>query len=632
MTITAQQIADLKQDTESYWYRIATDEQDNGWDRYGHYIQDLLPKEVAAAQADGRWLVRARPVELLVLMLGFSIEPLLQSILYYRPRRLMVVYSDSYETAAGSKPKPGHSHYGSFCQVAAKLDHYPGRSFAQPVFEPQQRTDEDKFGCKDAVAVFGFLRRHVIPWLTGPEAPLPRDQVVVDITGAKKSMVTGAYLFATFAGLPVSYVDFDSYDEHYQRPYGYTCRIGELASPSAAFHLDTWRRLRHLYAQSAYDRMADELAALIEQMDGAELRFLADEVKAVERLAAAIDVYRLWSIGDFDSAASAWERIQWPDVDAGVDPHSGHRGTGGRGFSRSASSPGGPGPAEAATSSVARPDGDQEDDQRTHLRDDLLPSAVRVLAPLWKQASVAETDLLKRVERLEQGGEAGLAGSLFGQPDALRHYAHDEMEKVRRLIDLAGDFRSALLRAAGLNELLLKARLVRWWLERESMLTIRFLKSIDYDENSAVHRETLERRIANYFSVKPLVVFLTGQATLDIDKRFDKGNPQLGTAVISLDAAPMKPFWSALDPDRVADLRNKAIHFTVPVPRELADATLAHVQANLADLEHPRLGGTVEMSLKPSFTPPWARLCQACGIAAFLPPDPEPNPEDQTHG
>jgi hypothetical protein len=71
--------------------------------------------------------------------------------------------------------------------------------------------------------------------------------VVIDVTGGKKSMVSGAYLYAAYAGARISYVDFEEYDPKYRRPYGYSCKIGELANPYQEFALREWERVRNLY-------------------------------------------------------------------------------------------------------------------------------------------------------------------------------------------------------------------------------------------------------------------------------------------------------------------------------------------------------------------------------------------------
>ena len=99
----------------------------------------------------------------------------------------------------------------------------------------------------------------------------------------------------------------------------------------------------------------------------------------------------------------------------------------------------------------------------------------------------------------------------------------------------------------------------------------------------------------------------------------------------------MKAYWKHLDssgvdtlsPHQLASIRNKAIHFTVPVSNDLADRVITHVRAARKELEN---GGWLGDSLlvndtPPEFTPTWDALCCACGIA-FLPPT---RPKDVNH-
>ena len=62
-------------------------------------------------------------------------------------------------------------------------------------------------------AVFQGLCEHVLPDRQAGK------RVIVDVTGAKKSMVAGAFLFAAYADMPISYVDFDEYDEEMQEVF-----------------------------------------------------------------------------------------------------------------------------------------------------------------------------------------------------------------------------------------------------------------------------------------------------------------------------------------------------------------------------------------------------------------------------
>lgn len=55
--------------------------------------------------------------------------------------------------------------------------------------------------------------------------------------------------------------------------------------------------------------------------------------------------------------------------------------------------------------------------------------------------------------------------SIFHELEKLLLYAYDELDKIDRLIRFNNDYRSAFLRSAGLDELLLKARVAILWLK-----------------------------------------------------------------------------------------------------------------------------------------------------------------------
>ena len=69
----------------------------------------------------------------------------------------------------------------------------------------------------------------------------------VDITGGKKSMVVGTFLYAVHSELPITYVDFGKYNSDFSKPYGYSCKIGQITDPYKAFQLRDWERIRQLY-------------------------------------------------------------------------------------------------------------------------------------------------------------------------------------------------------------------------------------------------------------------------------------------------------------------------------------------------------------------------------------------------
>ncbi len=548
---------------------------------------------------------------MLIVLLGHSFEPLLQSIIAYAPKKLLVVFATRYDQVEGEvNGEHQHKTFRSLVQDArlAELLH----PLSPPeVIDPPGSTRSDRLGWDDAVSVFRYLREEVIPRLRGQDPEWCARHCTIDITGAKKNMVSGAYLFAAFAGIPVSYVDFDLYDADFQRPYGFSCRIGELESPAEGFQLDAWQRVRRHYEHAAYNLMEAELKEIRAAMrrrrgkptesvlETIKPLFKADEAEAVKRLQLMACCYARWAEGDFRGAMAAWCKAK----KAGID------------------------------------------EQKSG---ELLPTAVVELWRLWpKRVGTVQMKTNAGEERcklpddlvyLETGKQTDdqhivcdLSKSLFGKPEEFVLYAQDELEKIRRLIRHGDDFRSALLRAAGLNEVLMKFRLAQAWLQGKVRA-----KPAEHDPSNQatgfLERTALQAQAPH--AEKALFEKLMGwHLTEYTAKKSFKRNKWCFEIVEDLAITPPE---EAIRPDCLAMARNKAIHFTVPVAKTLADKALHLVEwaverltDDLSDNAENKPAFTPAWDTPESrpgvdpwlaaFTPAWDTLCDACGID-FLPP------------
>jgi len=84
------------------------------------------------------------------------------------------------------------------------------------------------------------------------------------------------------------------------------------------------------------------------------------------------------------------------------------------------------------------------------------------------------------------------------------------------------------------------------------------------------------------------------------------------------------PNWAfdGLSADRLPGLRNRAIHFCLPVTKLLAEAACDIAYENLKDFRKTWASLGTSTNLTPDFfrrAEDWQRLCKACGIN-FLPP------------
>jgi hypothetical protein len=186
---------------------------------------------------------------ILVLLIGTSFEPLLQSIWAYRPIKVLPVLNKYYHAAKKvldfepNQYTPGNEHWNAF---KTKMERLPKNVYNK--IDKQWLNEAPDFQVEDSpINVFEFLQKNL--------ARLQYDKqydIIVDITGAKKSMVAGAYLYAAYSGAKISYVDFEIYHQIKNRPYGFTSKIELLPNPFNEFALQLWEQIRLLFEQYGF--------------------------------------------------------------------------------------------------------------------------------------------------------------------------------------------------------------------------------------------------------------------------------------------------------------------------------------------------------------------------------------------
>ena len=266
----------LRNQTERYWRE--------GWD-VEVYIQKLLPEELAYLREYKR--ITSKPAEILVQLVGYSWEPLLISVWTYRPEKVILILNEWYGK------QEGKARGVKFQEIIAKLKEQNLIDNTPEILPLPWETVKDR-----PEDVFKFLKKHVLPFVNEGK------RVVVDITGAKKSMVAGAYLFSSYTNASVSYIDYEEYNEEYGKPYGYTCKPDELKNPMELFKLREWDRVRQLYERYAFWR-ANEL--ITEIKDGAKSFLEEEELKSIDFLMEWLDFYRLWDEGDYRGSWDKWD-------------------------------------------------------------------------------------------------------------------------------------------------------------------------------------------------------------------------------------------------------------------------------------------------------------------------------------
>lgn len=528
---------ELEYQTKRYWNSDPTAER---------YIRELLPTEVDYLIKKGKITSELYETEILVQLVGYSWEPILISICAHKPDVIVPILNKKY-----IEDGDGEVWGAKFKENRRKLKEQDLIEDIPKIFPPQWETVGDQ--PKD---VFRFLKTHVLPFVNGGK------KVVVDITGAKKSMASGAYLFSSYTNVPVVYLNYDKYSGKYGRPYGYTCKLDKLENPLKIFKLHEWGRVRQLYENYAF-RSANTLVKEIQ--DGAKSFFDTEDLDSIDVLMKWLEFYRLWDEGDYKACFDKWDGMLGGAGGETPDAH--------------------------------------------------YPTAVARLGEIWPNKDDFR-ELKSGFKRIE--GLPDITKSIYLKDEEILTYAYDELGKIKRLIIPNEDCRSALLRAAGLNEVLLEARIVRSWVgnqfsavksninygDRNDMLTVNsnLLNTID---------EGILKKSTNALG---LIEFLQG-----IKSHLKVRGVRLSQSV---SARRLNEFWLGIEsnemelPKDVFDIRHKAIHFCLSIPKEIAEVAVKMAEENLKDFQNYWVDGALANGVYEAMN--WNKLCGVCGIN-FLP-------------
>ena len=533
---------DLRKDTEKYWKKYQNNATNEEQVLRDDYISDLLPHEMVCIERPSEKQIAS--CKKLVFLVGHSVEPLLQSVCAYCPKEILLVINERY----GAKTT--------------------GRMQADMV---EDLIDElHKKACPDvgkpSVACCLAQGDHPAAIYQTLQMELKQTKkVILDITGAKKSMVAGAFLFAALAHIPISYVDFpdDAYSPRNRRPYGYKAQIRLLSNPFTDFALQEWERVRSWYRNYKFRDARRLLAGELDNGkhlagDGTILETMRNYIpgseKAILQLAEALYCYELWDAGDYNAAKKVAEKI------TGFQP----------------------------------------------------PAAVSGLGDKWYVAEV--------------GKFIGGFPNFYLDTPEFRTYIFDELARIDRLRKFNQDYRSVLLRAGSLNEIVMLARLVKYipdgeekeeWLKALQKGTPNAYEVFDFLKRPAGQTYKLREHIWQYPKTMShecpdcgnafAVEYGSNKHNLpDVEVSFDEKM----TWYVRLPVYGRLGSWKTF-----LNRRNDLAHKYFSPPPEWARDAFEFVEANVEDL------WPGEMENQDTETMPWSNLCRLVGLQKYLPPN-----------
>lgn len=231
----------------------------------------------------------------LVILVGETFEPLLQSIYAHRPSRLVPIVNTWY----GNKENKNSAadHWRSFYQLIQDLP----ASITRRIANLSQIKAVDPVA-DDPSEVFTYLQTKLAEDLRNPTK-----RVIVDITGAKKTMVAGAFTLAAYTKAEIFYIDPEKEDED-RKPCGFSARFRRLEGPLEQLALHTWQQVEELYSRSDFNGALQLLKAI-------------SDVSETEKLKLYLEVCRDWESGQLRDAHRVSEQLtrEMPEA-AGLIP------------------------------------------------------------------------------------------------------------------------------------------------------------------------------------------------------------------------------------------------------------------------------------------------------------------------
>jgi len=256
-------------------------------------LKNLIPK--SQLLLENRYSSR-KNIKCLFVLVGTSIEPLLLSILTIRPsEKLVLIYSS--ETKKQKKIIENTLFQKSGQHRIQKNWLYDKN--AESFIERAKELSVDEVEVKDTnpEKVFAAIKSRA-----SSNQP---DEIGVDITGGKKSMVGGGFLAASINNYHLCYVDFDEYNE--DKPVQGTEFINILPNPYKIYNIELLSQAKELFRHYNYQASVTLFSKVVEKLDSVQNLSdygLSNEREVVRSMLVAAKCYTYWDEYSYDKAGN----------------------------------------------------------------------------------------------------------------------------------------------------------------------------------------------------------------------------------------------------------------------------------------------------------------------------------------
>ncbi len=206
------------------WEELLAKDKKHADDYYwGNLFEDVIEQFLSRSKELKRYRFLISPV-------GFSAQPIILFIKAIRPERILFIFSEDTE------------HQINF------IAKWTGITFAQ--------VDKEHVDSSDVTGVYKAIKQFVAGKNPG--------EILIDITGGKKSMVGGAVMAGNFLGIDTGYVDYDEYIPDLRQPKPGTEYPNILKNPLTVFGDIELNKAKEAFNQYNFARVV-EIASFLEE-------------------------------------------------------------------------------------------------------------------------------------------------------------------------------------------------------------------------------------------------------------------------------------------------------------------------------------------------------------------------------
>ncbi|OQY97693.1 MAG: hypothetical protein B6D35_14340 [Candidatus Brocadia sp. UTAMX2] len=229
----------------------------------------------------------------MIMTLGASPEPLVLAVHLVKPGAIYVIYNQEKHLEAFERGlKCTDDNADTFVKKLKPIKLAQSHREAADLFK--------LFRGKQSPGDDHNSRAHLKELLEIIRDTDKRKEIVLDVTGAKKTISTGCFLFAAYAGISVYYMDFDNTPDAYHpdlgKPYPGNCFYTKQTNPVSAFAIEVFNEIETAFDAGRFHDVFKQIGKIIQVMDNGKKEgfFEQREIDLLFKMAAVSDVYADW--------------------------------------------------------------------------------------------------------------------------------------------------------------------------------------------------------------------------------------------------------------------------------------------------------------------------------------------------